>query len=325
MTDAKKKRMSMLDDLAAASKRTPAPAAAASMMSNNRALRSARDAVDSHHVWDLDPWEIVDDRIANRLDPRDVEDLRDPIDQNGQTVPILVRRHPTESGKYLLAYGRRRLEAIRSSSKVEKVRALVATLDDSSAMRAQISENMARRDLSFIEKSLFANELVENGFGNQRQVAEVLTVTKSAVSMAIAVVELVGADIVRAIGPAPGVGRPRWEALGRAMEGRHIDHSRLIRVADDVPLDPGDVSVAAFEAVLDAVGTPPKPPAAKRASPARHSTPLTLNGQRAGAIRTTGKSVTLDLKRGPFADWVAAQGQDLINDLHTRWLQRGED
>ena len=156
MSDSRKKRLSMLDSLAAAGSGTAAP----SMMNTNRALRSARDAVDRHHVWELDPDTIEDDRIGDRLDPRDVIDLQHAIEQNGQTVPILVRRHPSEEGRYLLVYGRRRLEAIRLSESVTKVRALVATLDDSAAVQAQISENMARRDLSYIEKALFAQELV---------------------------------------------------------------------------------------------------------------------------------------------------------------------
>ena len=46
MTDTKKKRMSMLDSLAAAG----TPPAPGSMMSSNRALRSARDAVDDRRV-----------------------------------------------------------------------------------------------------------------------------------------------------------------------------------------------------------------------------------------------------------------------------------
>ena len=58
MTASKKKRMSMLDSLATAG----TPAAPGSMMSTNRALRSARDAVDAHHVWELDPDEIEDGR-----------------------------------------------------------------------------------------------------------------------------------------------------------------------------------------------------------------------------------------------------------------------
>ena len=65
----KKKRMTMLDGLSAAGHTPPAPGS--SMMSTNRALRSARDAVDSHQVWDLDPDTIEDDRIADRLDVGD--------------------------------------------------------------------------------------------------------------------------------------------------------------------------------------------------------------------------------------------------------------
>ena len=149
MSETRKKRMSMLDTLAAAP-------AQPSMMSSNKALRSARDAVDAHHVWDLDPALIEDTRIKDRLDPADVIDLRHAIEANGQTVPILVRRHPKESDRYLLVYGRRRLEAIRQSDKVEKVRAIVTKLGENDAIRAQISENMARRDLTFIEKALFA-------------------------------------------------------------------------------------------------------------------------------------------------------------------------
>ena len=117
MTSGKKKRMSMLDNLAATGGPAPTPQAGAvtPMMTSNRALRSARDAVDSHHVWELDPASIVDDRMADRLDPADVHDLRAAIEANGQTVPILVRRHPSETDRYLLVYGRRRLEGIRQS------------------------------------------------------------------------------------------------------------------------------------------------------------------------------------------------------------------
>ena len=99
MSDTRKKRMSMLDSLAAAG--TPG-GAGAPMMASNRALRSARDAVDSHRVWELDPGQIDDNRTRDRLDPSDVVDLRDAIEANGQTVPILVRRNPEQDGRYLL-------------------------------------------------------------------------------------------------------------------------------------------------------------------------------------------------------------------------------
>jgi ParB family chromosome partitioning protein len=334
MTDSRKKRMALLDNMAAAG--APAPSSASSMMSANRALRSARDAVDSHHVWDLDPGQIDDTRLADRLDPEDVMDLQDAIETNGQTVPILVRRNPEDSERYLLIYGRRRLEAIRNSDKVTKVRALVANMDDDASLRAQISENMARRDLSFIEKALMAKSLVETGFGNQSQVAEVLTVTKSSVSMAISVVDALGEELVRAIGPAHGVGRPRWEKLATAISEAGADPSRLAgvalaahdrlavaRMSETGQVSDDDPSLLAFDAVVRAVGQTPgdKPPSP---APSRSRT-LKIAGNRGGTLRRTAKGVTISLDDSSFADWVESEAQELINDLHARWLQRGEE
>ncbi|MBU3261840.1 plasmid partitioning protein RepB [Roseovarius sp. PS-C2] len=338
MTSGKKKRMSMLDSLAAAGAPSPAPqtGAVTPMMTSNRALRSARDAVDSHHVWELDPASIEDGRMADRLDPADVLDLRDAIEANGQTVPILVRRAPGEDDRYLLVYGRRRLEAIRQSDKVTKVRALVTNLDDDSALRAQISENMGRRDLSFIEKALFAKDLVSSGFGNQSQVAEILTVTKSSISMAIAIADMVGPDLVRAIGAAHGIGRPRWESLGRAIDENGLNREDLIGIAkkarenaetsmmvNDVA-STDDPSIQAFLAVEKAVTKAIKP--AKSPSPAPPSSvPLKIGGKRGGTVKRTAKGLSIELAGGGFADWVETQVHDMIDDLHERWKQRSED
>lgn len=324
----------MLDSLASAGapSSTPQSSAVTPMMSSNRALRSARDAVDGHHVWELDPTNIVDDRMEDRLDPADVRDLRDAIEANGQTVPILVRRVPDDPDRYLLVYGRRRLEAIRQSDKVTKIRALVANLDDDSALRAQISENMARRDLSYIEKALFAKDLVASSFGTQSQVAEVLTVTKSAVSMAIAIVDIVGSDLVRAIGPAHGIGRPRWDALGRAIDENGLDRERLTQIAEeargkgvgstvvDDSVSTDDSSVQAFEAVAKAVAKALKPAKAPSSS-----VPLKIGGKRGGSVKRTAKGLSIELASGDFADWVESEVHDVIEDLHERWQRRSED
>tara|TARA_B100000446_G_scaffold183926_1_gene204943 strand:- start:1604 stop:2620 length:1017 start_codon:yes stop_codon:yes gene_type:complete len=338
MTSGKKKRMSMLDSLAAAGAPSPAPqtGAVTPMMTSNRALRSARDAVDSHHVWELDPASIEDGRMADRLDPADVMDLRDAIEANGQTVPILVRRAPGEDDRYLLVYGRRRLEAIRQSDKVTKVRALVTNLDDDSALRAQISENMGRRDLSFIEKALFAKDLVSSGFGNQSQVAEILTVTKSSISMAIAIADMVGPDLVRAIGAAHGIGRPRWESLGRAIDENGLDREDLIGIAkearenaetsmvvDDIA-STNDPSIQTFLAVEKAVTKAIKPAKSPSLAPPS-SVPLKIGGKRGGTVKRTAKGLSIELADGDFADWVETQVHDMIEDLHERWKQRSED
>lgn len=328
MTDSKKKRMSMLDGLATAG----TPAAVGSMMSSNRALRSARDAVDAHHVWELDPTEIEDERFTDRLDPEDVHDLRASIEQNGQTVPILVRRHPTMNNRYLLVYGRRRLEAIRNSDKLNKVRALIANLDDSAALRAQVSENTGRRDLSYIERALFAHELLDSSFGTQAEIAEVLNATRSAVSMSISVAKAIGSELAQAIGPAHGVGRPRWEALAKELSERHVEQKKLCELAlevrkmiasrekseeDEEPQT--DPSVAAFDAVSrhlkksagHARGSKHRPKAAA----------LAIDGVPAGSVKKLARGVRLDLTNvdGAFADWFESQAQDVLQELHARW------
>ena len=168
------------------------------------------------------------------------------------------------------------------------------------------------------------------------QVADVLTVTKSSVSMAIAIAEMIGPELVRAIGPAHGVGRPRWEALGRAIEENGLDRARLIEIAekaygraevamlveDVAPAE--DPSVEAFEAVAKAVLRPAK--RAKTPSPARASgAALTIGGKRGGAVKRTAKGLSIELAGGEFADWIEAEVHDLIEELHERWKQRTED
>ncbi|MCA2012106.1 plasmid partitioning protein RepB [Pararhodobacter sp. CCB-MM2] len=341
MTDSKKKRMSMLDSLAAAGMGAGAPTgspnAAGSMMSTNRALRSARDAVDSHRIWELDPEQITDDRPRDRLDASDVEDLRRSIEVNGQSVPILVRRDPSAADRYLLVYGGRRLAAIRSSNSVTKVRALIASLDDDSALRTQISENTGRRDLSFIERALFATQLLDQGFGTQVQIAEVLNISKSAVSMAISVARAVGPELAQAIGPAHGIGRPRWEALVADLAATKPDLSGLIERAqatreaavleeiaaaqspDAAPAP--DASVVTFDGVARELHRLlPKPPKTGEAARTLH-----LNGARAGQVKRTKTGVRLDLNPADsdFADWLDAQAQDVLQDLYARWKQQG--
>lgn len=328
MADSKKKRLSMLDSLASAG--APAASGGSSMMRTNRALRSARDAVDSHRVWDLDPAQIVDTRLEDRLDPSDVADLRASIESNGQTVPILVRRDPEVADRYLLIYGRRRLEAVRSSESVDKVRAMIANMDDSAAVRAQVVENTGRRDLSFIERALLAKALLDSDYGTQSDVAEVLNVTKSAVSMALSVLRNLGEDLPRAIGPAYGIGRPRWEALVRDLEATHYDRAELVGIAQDLRAhhnDPdSDPSAAAFDAVARRV----RKAVPKQTTPSERPAPQVIHadGRKLAKVSRTRTGLKLDFpeENDAFADWIGTQAPELLQDLHARWkATRGQD
>lgn len=324
MSDIKKRRMSMLDNLAQGAAGAPP-----SMMSNNRALRSARDAVDSHRIWELDPDQIIDDRAADRMDPQDVADLRASIEAVGQTVPILVRRDPSDPDRYLLVYGRRRLEAVRGSDHITKIRAMIASMDDSAAIRAQASENTGRRELSFIERAMFARQLVDSDFGTQAQIADILNVTKSAISMSLTIVRNVGPDLALAIGPAHGTGRPRWEALAAALAEADTDRAELVELAARVraQTDPDvtDPSVAAFDAVTRRLRKVTTLPRSTSANSAEDTNVLTIDGKPAGKIVRTKNGVRLEIttEDRQFAEWLQSEAASAIKDLHTRWKKRG--
>lgn len=327
MSDGKKNRMAMLDTLSG----SPAPLA---MKSSSRPLRAARDAVEAVRVWELDPEQIEDTRIADRLDLSDIGDLRTSIETNGQSAPIVVRRHPSEDDKYLLVYGRRRLEAIRSSDKVEKVHALINSLDDEAAVVAQVSENTGRRDLSYIEKALFATQLTAAGFGTQAKVAEVFDVTKSWMSMATRIVETVTPEVIDAIGPAPGIGRPRWENFAKLIEAKaKASPKQLIGLAENkrgiVKDHPEslkkngqyiDLSVAVFEHLEKYLMLDRRKYEAEEAANKPGPRALSLNGTTAGSVKRSGKKVQIELVPGELADWVEDEAQWLIEQIHAHWV-----
>lgn len=315
MSNLKKQRLSMLDGLGQAGTVAPMP------VMQNRALRAARDAVDGHRIWELDPEQILDMRVTDRLNDEDVDDLRASIEAVGQTVPILVRRDPDDSDRFLLVYGRRRLEAIRGSVRVDKVRAMIASLDDRTALAAQVSENTARRDLSFIERALFAFELMEGDFGTQTEIAEMLNATKSTISMSVTIAQAVGKDLIRAIGPAHGIGRPRWKSLAQDIEAGNSQVDDLIRVAqrahDSADASDADPSVTAFEAVARHLRKSTVTPTRQRGS----SRAVSLHGEPAGrTVRTeTGWRLDLRISEPAFADWLHEQADTALEDLYRRW------
>ena len=160
----------------------------------------------------VDP-SFVRDRLGSGADPS-LEELTKSIADHGQQVPILVRPHPDKRGRYQVAYGHRRLAAARELKL--PVRAIVRPLSDVELVVAQGKENLERRDLSFIERALFAARLEDRGFDRGALTAS-LAVHKGNLSTMIAVARSVPVDLIESIGPAPKAGRPRWEQLSQAL------------------------------------------------------------------------------------------------------------
>lgn len=178
-----------------------------------RALK--RELAETGRIVDLDPGRIDAALVADRLNRDDEGDpafvaLVASIGENGQQVPVLVRPHPQEAGRYQAAYGHRRIQAARRLG--IRVKAIVRDLTDGELVLAQGKENTERRDLSFIERALFAKALVDYGF-ERRIVQQALSLHKAEMTRLLQVADAVPAPVAHAVGPAPKIGRPRWLAL----------------------------------------------------------------------------------------------------------------
>jgi ParB family chromosome partitioning protein len=183
-----------------------------------RALRQALS--EGERIVTIAPDKIVSSFVEDRLtlDDRDDDDfaaLVDSIRESGQQVPVLLRPHPTETGRYQTAYGHRR---VRAAGRLGiDVKAIIRPLSDAELVLAQGKENAERRNLSFIERALFAKNLASHGF-ERKVIGDALAVQKSELSRLLAVVESIPEVFIRVIGPAPKAGRDRWMKLGEMLQ-----------------------------------------------------------------------------------------------------------
>ena len=137
-------------------------------------------------VIDLDPDLVDPSPVLDRMPAPDGEltEFIEAIRLSGQQVPILVRPHPTTPGRYQTAYGHRRTRAARVLAR--PIRAVVRAMTDAELVVAQGQENSARRDLSFIERALYAAKLEDAGFDRETLTAA-LNVDKTGLSQLISV------------------------------------------------------------------------------------------------------------------------------------------
>lgn len=196
-------------------------------------IREERDRLqallDAGGGLDLDPTLIDPSPYPDRLpddSDLDFEALKKLISEQGQKVPIGVRRHPDAAGRYQVVYGHRRWRAARELSIA--VKAVVVSLSDSELVIAQGIENSARQDLSWIEKALFAWRMDEAGI-KARDIRAALVIDDPELARFRAVCRALTVETIEVIGRAPKVGRPRWVELANAV---NAEPSALDRVRE---------------------------------------------------------------------------------------------
>lgn len=220
-----------------------------------RALRNALATGQS--VVALDPLQIEPSFVLDRFamaDDEAFEQLKASMREHGQEVPVLVRPHPTQEGRFQLAYGHRRWRAAGELGLTLK--AVVRSFDDEALILAQGLENSARKDLTYIERAMFARALEDRG-ADRSVIMTALSTDKTELSKMISVARAVPEHIARGIGPAPKAGRRRWLELAELLrKGGAPAQTELLLADPDLNPD----SDTRFLRVLAALARPEKAP-----------------------------------------------------------------
>jgi ParB family chromosome partitioning protein len=265
---------------------------------------------------ELDP-ELVDASfVRDRLeeDPQEFADLIGAIRERGQDTPILVRPHPQKSGRYMVVFGHRRLEAARQLGR--KVRAVVKSVDDRTHVVAQGQENSARSNLSFIEKAIFARRLSELNYdGDNATVMAALAVDKTTLSKMLSVAGL-PSSILDVTQGAKSIGRDRWYEFKKLLERPANLEKALdfIRRTDFTGIS-GD---AGFHLIVDSLKRK-KPATVER--PARRQSWIAPDRSVSAEATSNGKAYSLSLKSRDavgFGDYLSANLGRLYEDFRKK-------
>jgi ParB family transcriptional regulator, chromosome partitioning protein len=284
------------------------------------ALQSSLTRLQENAVQDLDANLIdmagVEDRLG--VDDESQRKLEESLRTYGQQVPVLVRPHPSQVGRFEIVYGRRRLKALKAIG--VPVKAMVRHLDDHALVMAQGQENTARQDLSFVEKASFAAQLDTSGHDRQT-IADALTIDLPMVSRMLKVGNAFDLTFLRKIGSAPSIGRDRWLTLAKLVQ----DPEAKSRAEDATTVDTFSdlTSDDRFESIFKAANNKPTPkapaPAATEARTLRNQ-----DGKALAEVRRTPRGVTLNISArtaGGFDKWLDTHAEELMREIHDRWRQ----
>lgn len=284
------------------------------------ALQSSLTRLQENAVQDLDASLIdmagVEDRLG--VDDESQRKLEESLRTYGQQVPVLVRPHPSQSGRFEIVYGRRRLKALKAIG--VPVKAMVRHLDDHALVMAQGQENTARQDLSFVEKASFAAQLDASGHDRQT-IADALTIDLPMVSRMLKVGNAFDLPFLRKIGSAPSIGRDRWLTLAKLVQEpeakSRAEEATTVDTFSDLTSD------ERFESIFKAANNKPTPkapaPAATEARTLRNQ-----DGKALAEVRRTPRGVTLNISArtaGGFDKWLDTHAEELMREIHDRWRQ----
>lgn len=269
-------------------------------------------------IVELDPDRVVGSFVNDRLDIEGDEGFQafiQGIKEAGQKLPILVRPIAEKPGHFQAAYGHRRLRACQILKR--PVKAIVREMSDEELVVSQGIENSERLNLSFIEQALFALTLRERKYSREI-ISDALGRKEGKnlayISILTNVAALIPEKLIRMIGPASTVGRPKWEKLGSLINDRQLDESQEVAVAGVIASTAWSAATsdARFSLIMDALDRSAKrdPEVVEVALP---------NGVVIAAKRseTTTRISIPDNRLPGLSEWLLQRLPDLVAEFNT--------
>lgn len=288
----------------------------------SRSIMQSFEELSKSSVVDLDPAMVDTSFVSDRLDTDDeaFQELLTAIKERGQDSPVLVRPHPEISGRFQTVFGHRRVKVARQLGR--PVRAVVKKMGDEDHVIAQGQENAARANLSFIERTLFADRILKRGH-TPDTVKAALALDDTTFSKMRSVTSNIPEAIILAVGAAKGIGRDRWWQLAKLMEhpgsaGRATDY-----VTGTAFAEPS--SDARFARLFDFLSAPAKRP--QLPSKTEQKAWAAQDRSVRVKITDTGKVFTLALKAkeaSPFGAFIAERLDELFEAFRQSAKKTGD-
>ena len=107
-----------------------------------------------------------------------LDELATSIREKGVIQPLILRAHPTKSGRYEIVAGERRWRAAQRA-RLHQVPAIVRDFDDTEVLEVAIIENIQRADLNAVEEAAGYRQLMERFGHTQEKLAQALGKSRS--------------------------------------------------------------------------------------------------------------------------------------------------
>jgi len=153
---------------------------------SDNAIESAAAGVTELRISDVEPKK---DQPRKVFDQAALSELADSIAANGVIQPILVRE--AENGMYTIVAGERRWRASKMAG-LSEIPAIVMDVDELTASKIAMIENLQREDLNPYEEAMGYEELIRKYSLTQEEVASQIGKSRAAVANRLRLLDLPG-------------------------------------------------------------------------------------------------------------------------------------